>query len=591
MFRSEWRVALTVCIVLSAYAVAVAEPILNHLPHDAIGFVAVRNLASTNRKIEQVERVFQHLAPQPLPAPLPTLKAATGLGPGLNEEGDALLAILPGSDGARSEPIPLLLIAVADYAAFADTISADASGEICRVTIAGQEVLAAKRGGYAALMNVDNRDRFESLLAAEAAPLRELASLDEWLARVDAAAVVTPAGVDMLAAMAREDLAREKAEMEEQLRGAQFENMLEQAQQGLAIYDKVLGFLGKKVEGAAIGLAIDDRNNVKLLTQLVLADESGTAGSVASGVSEGPFAGLPDELFVAAAGGPVSAGFSEAMAKLSRGMLETYPSVYGFESLTDDQWSTLEESWRDSMSGLRHFSLIMLPGTEEEPLYSNVYGVLKVDNSAEFLKRYARAMEVWNGLVKKSTAELKLEYKIEQVEVAGKAGVLTSADVGEAAYDENVPGVQRLMEAMFGEDGVMRTYAVAADETTVVLAVADQQRAAAAVEQALKRDRRLGSAPLVQATTGLLDQQAPWQMLISLRGGVFWVERIINTLAAHLGGRRAPDLPEFPETPPLGVSVNVTRQHFTAELVWPAETLKGLAVFLDEFIKAFMAAA
>src|SRR5690606_7340395 len=158
------------CFVVALAALATAsavhgESILDNVPHDAIGFAYIRNLEAVNAKIEKVEQIFQELSPQPLPAPLQLLKASTGLGPGINEQGDALLAVLPGAEGPTSEPIPLFLVAVNDYAAFASSVNADATGEICQVTSAGQEVLAAKRGSFVVLMNVDNRDRLEAFLS------------------------------------------------------------------------------------------------------------------------------------------------------------------------------------------------------------------------------------------------------------------------------------------------------------------------------------------------------------------------------------------------------------------------------------------
>ena len=57
------------------------------------------------------------------------IKAATGLGAGVNESGDALLVALPGEISPLA-PKLLLMVTVSDYAAFAASVGGDASGEL-----------------------------------------------------------------------------------------------------------------------------------------------------------------------------------------------------------------------------------------------------------------------------------------------------------------------------------------------------------------------------------------------------------------------------------------------------------------------------
>src|SRR5688572_16687599 len=107
------KVAAFCLVVVSLTALtARAESVLERLPEDAIGFVLVRNLSETNAKLERVLKMFEKASPTPIPAPLAIVKAATGLGAGLNDQGDALLALLPGQGGI-ADARPLLLVSVA----------------------------------------------------------------------------------------------------------------------------------------------------------------------------------------------------------------------------------------------------------------------------------------------------------------------------------------------------------------------------------------------------------------------------------------------------------------------------------------------
>src|SRR5688500_17296913 len=89
--------ALAALFALTRVA-AYGAGILDQLPADATGFVAVHNLSATSAKIERVTAICQDLTPGALPAPLAMAMGATGIGPGLNEQGNALLAFLPSEE-------------------------------------------------------------------------------------------------------------------------------------------------------------------------------------------------------------------------------------------------------------------------------------------------------------------------------------------------------------------------------------------------------------------------------------------------------------------------------------------------------------
>ena len=78
----------------------------------------------------------------------------------------------------------MFLLPVSDYAKFAESIKGDATGEICRVTIADEDVLVAKRDDYALLMNVEHRALMQQILAAQRSlcPLRSEPIASGWLA-------------------------------------------------------------------------------------------------------------------------------------------------------------------------------------------------------------------------------------------------------------------------------------------------------------------------------------------------------------------------------------------------------------------------
>src|SRR5690606_26801953 len=125
-----------------------AAGVLDLLPADALGFVHIQNLDTTNDRIQNFTNLFEIDAP----APLQFVQMSLGIAEGLDTGGDAMWVTLPGTEDAPT-PRPLFILPVADYEKLAASIKGDPSGEICVVTVADTNVLVARKGSYAAFMN------------------------------------------------------------------------------------------------------------------------------------------------------------------------------------------------------------------------------------------------------------------------------------------------------------------------------------------------------------------------------------------------------------------------------------------------------
>jgi hypothetical protein len=579
MVQSARRAALILLLALAPAAAIQAEGVLDHVPQEAMGFAVVRNLAATNEKIVRLMDIFKGLSEAAPPAPLTLVKAATGIGDGLNEGGDALVALLAGANGA-ADPRPMMLIPISDYAKFAASVSGDATGAVCRVTIAGEEVLLGKKGDYALLMNVENRPTMEAVLNVSPEATAESKLLADWVVTTDLAIVVLPAGIDALATMGQAEIEKQQAAMAEN-DGADLPAELAQVKAGLEMYKNVLGFCGAEIAAGGFGLTIDDATNLRFTDRLVF-EKDGKVAQMAPmpKPAASPLAGYPAAPFVSAGGGPLPKGWYASLAKMSRNMMEANPGLYGFEKFDAAEWDKLEESWRAGFdaSGI---SMAMLVGEPKDPLYSNIYFVAEVADAGSYLQSMRKSMELWNELTKKSSSDIKLAYEFSELEVAGKPAMLMSMDIGAAAADENVPMVKPLMEAMFGADGKMRFYVIAADADTVVMAIAPEDRAAKAVEAVLAGETGLAQSADVQATAALMNPDAPWTGFVSPPGFAAWVSRLMTTVMAQFGAP-APAIPEYPASPPIGFSMNLADGQFQGEMVVPVQVLSDLAAFIKK---------
>ena len=568
-----------VCCILGALA-ARAEGILEQLPSDATGFVAIRKLAATNEKMERVLAIFQEIAPGPLPGPLSLVKAATGIGPGVDEQGDALLVLLPG-DNAPVPPRALLLLPVTDYAEFAESIGGDATGEICRVTIADEEVLMAKRDAYAALTNVEHRSQLEQFLTAKPQTPSELRPLAEWLATTDVSAGLTRAGVERLGEYVNQGL----ADLESQSRcddDPDAQRVIYQLRDSILFYKTALGFLGAKVQAGAVGLSIDEASNVRVAKRILFAPEGGALPLHGlTPPAKSPYASVESAPFVAALGGPVAPTFGAAASAAYRQLLQKFPEGTGYEGFEADDWDKLELSLRESLFGIKSLSLVLYPGEKDDGLFSNIYAVATTGDSQAYLDHYLESFKLYNEVMEHADSDLRMNYETAKVEVDGKPAVEAVTDVAAAATDPNVPMVEPLMKAMFGPDGKMRIYAIAADGQTVVVGIAPQERVAKAAAFSLNGPSGLDTRPSVATTKKLLDAKAPFTLLLSPQGIAAWATRAVELFYAPFG-MGTPEVPQFPETPPVGLSVNVVDNQFQAEIIWPVETLKEFAAYIGK---------
>jgi hypothetical protein len=555
--------------------------ILDQLPADATGFVAVHNLSATSEKIERVTAIFKELTPGPLPAPLALAMGATGIGPGLNEAGDALLAFLP-SDEAPFPPHPLLLIPVSDYTALAESLGGDAAGEICRVTIAGEEVLLAKRGDFAALMNVEHRDQFEKLLAATPAAPAELAPLAEWLATTDVFAGLTRSGVERLTALGRRQAADWRQYAEANADKPDAAPQLQQIKKSMQIYDLVFEFLGAEISAGAIGLSIDDSANVKLAKRILLK-KAGVLASLnnAKPLAKSPLSGFAAAPFVFAGGGPIPPGFDKAYAGLMRRFAEQLPNESGYKVFNPTDWEKFEQSYLEKFQGLTSMSVILFTGEKDEGLLTDFYSISDTTDSQAYLRAYRSSIELDNELMKSADNELSFPAELSEAEIAGKPALAALSDVAGVAADPNVPGVESMIKTAFGPDGKLHAYAVAADADTAVVGWATQQQMAEAVKFALSGDKSLADESSLLATSKLLNPAAPWTAFISPVGAVAWAARGAQTWAAAFGGDLS--VPPFPATPPIGLSLNLIDGQLQGELVLPVDLLKGIAEYALKF--------
>ena len=583
MTRRRTLTTVTVmCLALLAGVFAqAAEDLLEVIPEQSLGFVVVNRLAATDAKIQAMGRQMQ----LPVPGPLGMFKAKVGLEGVLDEKGAAAVALMPAADAA-SRPAAVVFLPVTDYGKLLRQLKADdASDKIVEVKVGDQAFLVGQRGGYAVMAKPNNRGALEKALGSSKGVAGNLASMRGMLAEGDVAAVVTRGGVEVLSIKGRAAL-RQAKESLAALPDIEKEGM-EMVVGVFDVYEKIVKCLGDEINSYAVAARIDDGGNLRL-TERVRVTPGGQTAKMLRRV-ETPerdlLAGLPDGPFVFVLSGALPESMGEGLMEFSAEMMKAAPGIYGF---TDEQVDKLIEISGRSMKGLRGMSMMMGVGKPGDPIYSNFAVVERVDDSKAFLADYKKTIEAMNQLVKESESSIMGPSKLKDIEIGGVAGMRLTMKIPMAPQVANVPDFDQIMEKLFGPGGKMIAFMAPADKHTIVAAYTSKKLLRECLQVAQGTKPGLAANPDVAKTAAMLPPGSQWVGYISPKGTIDFIKRVIPAFTPE--GIDPPELPEFPETPPIGFGTKTTPDGVESQTVVPAAVIKGIAGFVGEIMKKQAAA-
>lgn len=454
MVRNFKNVLLVVALLLSPAVLAAAD-ITDHLPDSTLGYVAIRNMESMNSKTEKLFSKFD----VPLPTPLFVLKTIGGLDKGLDLKGDILLALLP-VEGDVWRPNPMILISVSDFAAFAKSVNGDPSGEISAVQIQGQEMYLAKKGNYALLMDLQNRELMEKLLSANAKPLKSFSTHTAWMKGNDIAISVLPAGIKLLSKKAKTGLNQSMKQMEENMKEFGTEEQIQGMRMNQRFANKILELFDTDVQTLTYGLSLDASENLKLGLRIDVSSESMLAKLGGNPIANtASLSGIPAGPFVFAGSGPYPKEWTALGSKAFIDFIISNPEIaktaYGVEELTEEDKKFLESLMKDAYQNVTAMSLCMRPGKDDQPIYSNIFMALQCGDTQTFLKATKDNMDKMVAWQKERGGEDKVAQTLENEEVAGKPGLRMETDITKSVGNNNPLGAD-FFDAFVGEGGVMK---------------------------------------------------------------------------------------------------------------------------------------
>lgn len=209
--RSSWVAGLAgaATLILAAPVWAQVPPAVDRLPQDALVVASVRNLGELRQNMERIAGLVDVPVEEGGFAEFVELLDQ----PGVNADGSAAMAVLPGEENEEGEPPMVAVLPVSDFAAFVKAFGGTGEGPVEMVQIDGNDVFIKNlEGGFAAMS-----DR-EELLAAFAGEAGSAAAFEKMLGPVgqniaESANLLVITNIPALAPAIREGYEMQKEQM------------------------------------------------------------------------------------------------------------------------------------------------------------------------------------------------------------------------------------------------------------------------------------------------------------------------------------------------------------------------------------------
>lgn len=574
MIRRSARASVSVLVLTAWLAGAAADDVLKIIPDNALALSMVHRLAETSGKLQKMAQLMQ----APAISVLDQAKSAAGVAKGVDDKGTAAILVMPGKS-ADADPRVLLAVPVTDYRQFIGQLSpAKPEEKVTEVEVMNRKFLAGSRDGYAVFAETGDRQTLEQVLTTKQSLAGHLAELDSWLAENDVAFVATRAGVQFFAAKAQQGLKKAAEQF-----SSDPDDPMAAMRSAFDIYAGAVRVAEQEVSLAAIGIHLNPDSTLRV-TSRVRFTKGGEAAKCFAGVKPATgdlLAGLPKGPFIVAFGGTLPKSLTEAAMTLSTALIKKNPKTYG---MNPEQAEKLAKLSAKPVESVHSVALVMKTAKRSDPIYSNMFGILRVDHAAGMLDTYEKQIADTNKVIKEAKGGMLRPMTVKRTRVGGKPALEMEMTIPFPKASQAMPSQQKMMELMFGVGGRLRATLVAADEHTVVLGYNAAKDAMDASLEAAKTGRSgLSAESDVAATTALLSPRAQWIGYVSPAGYVNLMDRIIRiTMAAMSDGGAAAvkfHLPPFPKSPSIGVAAKASPEEIRGELVVPAAVFKAIGEY------------
>lgn len=595
-------IPLIVLLLLMAHPVGWAADVLKNVPASALGFVVIRHLEGTDAHVERVFKTLQ----VPFLGPLAFLRATTGIAKGLDIDGDLLLAVLPG-EKPTAQPLFAVWLPVMDYEAFITSLHGTTADPVAAVTVAGEDLLVARHGDWALVMDPDQRARMKQILGGETQPTHSLSAWEKWLGTNDITLIVLPDGVrsmwnwsvpsenadgsmaggsedrrnDDLSAPIDEEYPLGKPAVDGIAKNGQWSAWRPMIRSAIQEMPALVQGLAE-ARAIACSLRLDDAGNAFAGLRVAWQQDVlpiPSTWAVEQDKASLPSLNQPGGFIVSGAGrlpSPILVAASGSYARLFIRDLEKENKTNVDERAAAQFVKAVELA----ASHVGAAAVLGQPGEKQDAVYSNRYSLIRVDSADAFLEQVREVMRLWNEVNHEMQGEVRLVFDSRTVLVGNRDATEYSIDMVAAVGAPGLPEVRQAMEKLFGPEGKLRLFLVPGNDHAVLLAVGTLEQAAGALELATLDQGSRWNQEGLDPTSRLLPERADWRLFFSAHGYTHWLKRQMDAvLGPVIGG---PIVDEFPSSPPIGAAGGFEAAEFWADVVVPAATIESTAMFLKK---------
>jgi hypothetical protein len=593
-------------VLLLAPSAAWAADVLQEVPNDVLGFVVAHHLNTVDAKSKWLSLELRNNAF----SPLTFLKTVTNIQDGLNLDGDFLLAAYPDPHGDKSRMRFGIWLPVSDYARFAKSIGASAVDGISTVTVAGEDLLVARRGEWALVMDTDQRDRLTQLVAAAtpAAVLPQLEGWRKWINGNDVTVIANATGVRELLSWADDSDEDAKADNDsaEDVFGAANppgrQRAVATAKGNHNAPQGIAGILSeyRKWTSASPAIAHTIEQANMLGCGLRINMEGTKSGSAILGVRVAFNDGFETEAVNTKTVVPNSiygdGGFAFAGAgQLPKSVMETIACGYlrtlaadmkkeEHTELDEDSLTQLNEAVEQAAGGIQSAMVLAQPGGNAPggklpPVYTNNWTVVRVASSADFVRRTAEVMRLWNKANRDADGEMKLILDEEDAKIGEREAKQYSIDFVAMYGTPAVPEIRQSMEKLFGPGGKFRIWIVPVDERTVLVGVGLQEQVAERLKLLDRKQPIDWNQGELAKCNQLLPADANWRVFFDPHRYNDWARReaMAGMTVPVIGG---PLVKPLRDCPPVGMAGGFRDQELWVDVAVLTPTLKSVYDFL-----------
>lgn len=546
---------------------ALAEDVSGQMPSQALVYGVIPNVQQFSQQIDSVAERMQ------LPAPrlLQMLKARLNLNQGMPDTGTVAIALVQ-QDGGQG-PMPVIFVQTDNYAQLLKSFNAEPEEGVQEVTIAGSPTAIAQRGDFALLAPPRFGEQLAEIAAAPALDVDE--TTRDFTADSGAYLVIPPSGVKQLSQQALVGLQIIKRQLEQTPQAATMTA-------GLSVYEELFQWTAEEVDRVLLRLQVGQSGAI-VLTKRVLFEEPWEAAPAAPGAVTQRLGRFPDWPYLATVATGI--GDSAAMEKWMQLSMNMMQGMAGQMQLTEQQQEQLLAASRTSMEGVRGMSMVFGVPTEGGSIYSRMAMLMDVENADKYLSNYVDAMQKMQEIFGEGN---KVPYRIvssEKTQVAGMQGLKVVMQINPEAMGLAGQPAQDIFDKMYGEGGKVSIFMVPANPQTVAVAYAEDS-----LRELLKAARTerqgLPAGTGIDATAKLLPADAALVAYVSPGGAVQFAQRMMQTLLPAEQRQQVPQIPDFPMSPPLGMSVQVEDGALEGSLVVPAELQSAIGQYIQKVQQA-----